>query len=88
MGGIVEKVEARAGQAVKAGDLLCVISAMKMEVKVTAPCDGVVSSIAVPNVGTYDSSRLPLPEIQFIASTFLCLSGYRVVEGALLVTLK
>jgi pyruvate/2-oxoglutarate dehydrogenase complex dihydrolipoamide acyltransferase (E2) component len=32
MGGIVEKVEAKAGQAVKAGDLLCVISAMKMEV--------------------------------------------------------
>jgi hypothetical protein len=35
MGGVVEKVEAKAGQAVKAGDLLCVISAMKMEVSST-----------------------------------------------------
>ena len=28
------------GQLVKAGDVLCIISAMKMEVKVSAPVDG------------------------------------------------
>jgi len=64
MAGIVEKVAVKVGQAVAAGDLLCVVSAMKMEVNVSAPADGVVASIAVPSV------------------------GYRVVEGALLVTLK
>ena len=51
MAGIVEKVEVKAGQKVSAGDLLCVVSAMKMEVKVTAPCDGEVASVAVPSVG-------------------------------------
>lgn len=64
MAGIVEKVAVKVGQTVAAGDLLCVVSAMKMEVNVSAPADGVVASIAVPSV------------------------GYRVVEGALLVTLK
>ena len=32
MAGIVEKVAVKVGQAVAAGDLLCVVSAMKMEV--------------------------------------------------------
>jgi pyruvate carboxylase len=53
MAGVVEKVEVKAGQTVKAGDLLVVVSAMKMEVKVTAPCDSVVASVAVPSVGKY-----------------------------------
>jgi biotin carboxyl carrier protein len=52
MGGVVEKVPVKVGDAVKAGDVVCVVSAMKMEVKVSAPCDGVVASIAVPNIGT------------------------------------
>lgn len=64
MAGVVEKVAVKAGQAVLAGEVLCVVSAMKMEVKVSAPCDGIISSITVPAI------------------------GYRVVEGALLVTLK
>lgn len=60
MAGIVEKVEVKAGQIVAAGDLLAVVSAMKMEVKVTAPCDGVVASVAVPNVGECVLLRCPL----------------------------
>ena len=51
MAGIVEKVAVKVGQTVSAGDLLCVVSAMKMEVNVSAPGDGVVESIAVPAVG-------------------------------------
>ena len=53
MAGIVEKVAVKVGQAVTAGDLLCVVSAMKMEVNVSAPVDGVVASIAVPNTGKH-----------------------------------
>lgn len=64
MNGTIEKVLVQVGQSVKAGDVLCTVSAMKMEVKVSAPVDGKVASIAVPA------------------------PGYRVVEGALLLTLK
>ncbi|MBQ9250660.1 MAG: biotin/lipoyl-binding protein [Oscillospiraceae bacterium] len=35
------------GQAVKAGDVLVIIEAMKMENEVAAPCDGVVKQISV-----------------------------------------
>ena len=35
------------GQAVKAGDVLMIIEAMKMENEVAAPCDGVVKQISV-----------------------------------------
>lgn len=51
MPGIVEKLLVREGQAVAAGDVLCTVSAMKMEVKVTAPGAGVVAGVAAP-VGT------------------------------------
>ena len=63
MPGVIEKLLIKEGDTVKAGDTLCTVSAMKMEVKVTAPRDATVSSLAI-QVGT------------------------RVVEGALLVTLK
>lgn len=64
MPGVVEKLLVKEGQMVTAGEMLFVVSAMKMEVKVTAPRDGIVASLSVPAV------------------------GYRVVEGALLLTLK
>ena len=63
MPGAIEKLLVAEGQAVKAGDTLCTVSAMKMEVKVTAPADGVVKELAVA-------------------------AGTRVVEGALLMTMK
>ena len=44
------KVECKPGQAVKAGDVLVVLEAMKMEIEVSAPVDGTVKSVAV-NVG-------------------------------------
>jgi pyruvate carboxylase len=51
MPGMVEKLLVSEGQAVAAGDTLCTVSAMKMEVKVTAPFDGKVASLSVA-VGT------------------------------------
>ena len=45
--GKVFKIEAKVGQAVKAGDAVVIIEAMKMEIPVVAPQDGTVASIDV-----------------------------------------
>ena len=45
--GKVFKIEAKVGQAVKAGDAIVVVEAMKMENEVVAPQDGTVASIDV-----------------------------------------
>ena len=47
MPGVIEKLLVKEGQTVAAGDTLLVVSAMKMEVKSTAPFSGKVTSIAV-----------------------------------------
>ena len=41
------KIEASVGQAVKAGDAVVIVEAMKMEIPVVAPQDGTVASIDV-----------------------------------------
>jgi pyruvate carboxylase len=51
MPGQVEKLLVAEGDKVAAGDTLCTISAMKMEVKCTAPFDGKVAGLSVA-VGT------------------------------------
>ena len=48
--GKVFKIEAKVGQAVKKGDAVVIIEAMKMEIPVVAPEDGTVASIDC-NVG-------------------------------------
>ena len=48
--GKIFKIEAAAGTAVKKGDPVIILEAMKMEVPVVAPQDGTVASINV-NVG-------------------------------------
>ena len=48
--GNVLQVKVSVGQAVKAGDVLVIIEAMKMENEVAAPSDGVVKQI-VANKG-------------------------------------
>ncbi len=48
--GNILDVKVSVGQAVKAGDVLIIIEAMKMENEVAAPCDGVVKQI-VTNKG-------------------------------------
>ena len=45
--GKVFKVESSVGQAVKAGDPVVILEAMKMEIPVVAPQDGTVASINV-----------------------------------------
>ena len=45
--GKVFKVEASVGQAVKKGDAVVILEAMKMEIPVVAPQDGTVASINV-----------------------------------------
>ncbi len=47
MPGTILKVNVTSGQAVKAGDTLCVLEAMKMENEIKAPKDGTVSTVAV-----------------------------------------
>ena len=52
MPGKILAVKANAGQAVKKGDVILVLEAMKMENEVVAPADGTVASI---NVAVGDS---------------------------------
>ena len=47
MPGTILAVKASAGQAVKAGDVIVVLEAMKMENDIVATCDGTVKEIVV-----------------------------------------
>lgn len=47
MPGTILDVKVTAGQAVKKGDVICVLEAMKMENDIPAPCDGVIASVNV-----------------------------------------
>ena len=47
MPGSIVKVVVSAGQAVKKGDVLCVLEAMKMENEIKAPEDGTVGAVLV-----------------------------------------
>ena len=47
MPGTILDVKVSVGQAVKKGDVICVLEAMKMENDIPAPCDGTVASINV-----------------------------------------
>ena len=47
MPGTILAVKVSVGQAVKKGDVICVLEAMKMENDIPAPADGVIASINV-----------------------------------------
>ena len=59
MPGNILKVNVTPGQAVKAGDLLVVLEAMKMENEIVAPCDGTVAQV-VTSKGSVVDTGAPL----------------------------
>ena len=57
MPGTILKVNVSQGQAVKAGDVLLVLEAMKMENDIVAPVDGVVKQLLVQKGSTVDTDQ-------------------------------
>ncbi|MCD6239261.1 MAG: biotin/lipoyl-binding protein [Thermotogae bacterium] len=47
MSGVIVDIKVKEGQAVRNGDLLLVLEAMKMENNILSPCGGVVKNISV-----------------------------------------
>lgn len=47
MAGTILDVKVSVGQSVQAGQVVCILEAMKLENEVVAPCAGVIKSIAV-----------------------------------------
>ena len=58
MAGKLLRLDAQLGQAVKAGQALAVIEAMKMENELVAPLDGVVVELGPPAPSTIDKGTL------------------------------
>ena len=57
MAGIVLSVNKNVGDAVKKGDVLVILEAMKMENEILAPCDGVVKAIHVSSNESVESNQ-------------------------------
>ena len=55
MPGVVLKVQVQQGQAVKAGDVLVILEAMKMENEIVAPKDGTVAQIVAAKGASVES---------------------------------
>lgn len=55
MPGTILNVNVSVGQAVKAGDVLMILEAMKMENDISAPCDGTVKQILVSKGSTVNT---------------------------------
>ena len=56
--GKIFKIEKNVGDAVKKGDAVIILEAMKMEIPVVAPSDGTVASIAVSVGDTVESGAV------------------------------
>ena len=55
MPGTILGVKVKEGDAVKAGQLVIILEAMKMENEIVAPADGVVASVAVKEGDTVET---------------------------------
>ena len=58
MPGNILAVNVTAGSAVKKGDVLMILEAMKMENEIMAPCDGTVGSVNVTKGATVETGTL------------------------------
>ena len=58
MPGTILSVNVSAGKSVKAGDILFILEAMKMENEIVAPCDGVIGQVNVSNGQSVDTGAL------------------------------
>ena len=58
MPGLVVTVAVKAGQEIKAGDVIVTLEAMKMEMALHAPRDGVVKEILVASGQSVDAKDL------------------------------
>jgi urea carboxylase len=55
--GSVWKIEARVGDAVKAGQTLVIVESMKMEFGLAAPCDGVLTHLFCKEGGAVSAGQ-------------------------------
>lgn len=60
MPGNILKVNVKAGDAVKKGDVLCILEAMKMENEICAPADGTVAGVNVSQGATVQTDDVIL----------------------------
>ena len=58
MPGTILAVSVANGSAVKKGDVLMILEAMKMENEIMAPCDGTVTSVSVTKGASVESGTL------------------------------
>ena len=58
MPGTILKINVKVGDAVKKGDVVCVLEAMKMENEIFAPADGTVASVNVAQGASVNSDEV------------------------------